>query len=132
MRRYALLAEALAALIFASILIAVFSFRRIAAIASQGRSDKPTTLPATAREVGWAVSAWARRVPWRAVCFQQGLAAQFMLRRRGQAATLFYGARHDETDSLVAHVWVRSGETDVIGCEGREAYGVLAVFPSPA
>ena len=30
---------------------------------------------------------------------------------------------------LVAHVWVRSGEVDVIGCEGAERYGLLAVFP---
>ena len=129
MRRLLLLAEALATLALASALIGVFSFRRIAAISARGRKGAPIAATATAREIEWAVAAWARRVPWRAVCFQQGLAAQLMLRRRGYAATLYYGARHDDTGKLVAHVWVRSGDVDVIGCEDVEAYGLLAVFP---
>ena len=130
MRRYALIAEAFAALAIASLLIAAFSFRRIAATAAGGRRDSPLAPEATARRIGWAVASWARRVPWRAVCFQQGLAAQLMLRRRGKAATLFYGARRDAADRLVAHVWVRSGDVDVIGCKGIETYGLLAEFPA--
>jgi Transglutaminase-like superfamily len=129
MRRFALIAEAFAALALASMLIGLFRFRKIAALAAQARHERPGAPPATARDIGWAVAAWARRVPWRAVCFQQGLAAQLMLRRRGWAAALHYGARHDDHGKLVAHVWVRSGELDVIGCEGADAYGLLAVFP---
>jgi hypothetical protein len=132
MRRLALLAEAFAALAIASALIGAFSFRRIAAIAAKRREDAHGASKETARDVGWAIAAWARRVPWRAVCFQQGLAAQMMLRRRGLAAALYYGARHDEGGKLVAHVWVRSGDLDVIGCEGADAYGLLAVFPPAA
>ncbi len=129
MRRYLLLAEALASLALASVLIALFSFRRIAAFSARGRKNAPVASSATAREIGWAVAAWGRRVPWRAMCFQQGLAAQLMLRHRSRAATLFYGARHDDAGKLVAHVWVRSGDVDVIGCEGADAYGLLAAFP---
>ncbi|UVO55781.1 lasso peptide biosynthesis B2 protein [Sphingomonas sp. SUN039] len=129
MRRWLLLAEAVAALALASALIGLFSFRRIATISARGRKDAPIASTAAAREIGWVLAAWGRRVPWRAVCFQQGLAAQLMLRRRGRAATLYYGARHDENGKLVAHVWVRSGNADVIGCEDVEAYGLLAAFP---
>ena len=132
MRRLALIAEAFAALAIASLLIAIFSFRKIAAMAAQARRDVPDAPSATARDIGWAIAGWGRRVPWRAVCFQQGLAAQLMLRRRGLAAALYYGARHDEQGKLVAHVWVRSGDVDVIGCAGAEAYGLLAVFPPAA
>ena len=124
-----LVAEAVGALAVASLLIAVFSFRRIAALAGQGGGDRPPATATLADNIDWALSAWARRVPWRAVCFQQGLAAQLMLRRRGLSASLYYGARRDDTSALVAHVWVRSGEIDVIGCAGSEVYGVLAVFP---
>ncbi|VVS98202.1 conserved hypothetical protein [Sphingomonas aurantiaca] len=123
-----MLIEALAMLAMASLLIAILSFRRIAAIAAVRRSATAAT-PAQARAIERAVAAWGRRVPWRAVCFQQGLAAQLMLRRRGLAAALYYGAARDETGQLIAHVWVRSGAVDVIGCEGAERYGLLAVFP---
>jgi Transglutaminase-like superfamily len=132
MRRLAIAAEAFAALALASGLIRLFTFRRVAAMAAKGRTTAPIADAATARDIGWAVAAWGRRVPWRAVCFQQGLAAQLMLRRRGLATALYYGARHDEQGKLVAHVWVRSGGIDVIGCQGADAYGLLAVFPPAA
>lgn len=115
-------------LVFASMLIAMLPFRRIAALSARGRQGPPASADEAAL-LARAVAAWGRRVPWRAVCFQQGLAAQLMLRRRGLAARLHYGARCDETNTLVAHVWVRSGEIDVIGCDRVERYGLLAVFP---
>ncbi len=123
-----MLAEALATLAVASLLIALLSFRRIASLSASRTHATPAT-PAQARAIAHAVAAWGRRVPWRAVCFQQGLAAQLMLRRRGLAAALHYGAARDDEGRLIAHVWVRSGEVDVIGCGGTKRYGLLAVFP---
>lgn len=125
-----LVVEAFGALVLASLLIAVFSFRRIAVFAGQGGGGRPIATRVLAGDLDWVLSAWVRRVPWRAVCFQQGLAAQLMLRRRGLSASLYYGARRDDTGALVAHVWVRSGDIDVIGCADSEIYGVLAVFPA--
>jgi hypothetical protein len=78
----------------------------------------------------WAVHACAGRVPWRAVCYQQGLAAQWMLRRRGIPSVLYYGAAPDEEKGLLLHVWVRDGEIDVIGGEGASRFAVLATFPA--
>lgn len=125
-----LLGEALLALAAASVLIAVFPFRRVARIAAgEGGRSVATASPATALRIERALLAWSVRVPWRAVCFQQGLAAVLMLRRRRLAATLFYGAGHDSAASLVAHVWVRSGPTDVTGCAIAEDYALLAAFP---
>jgi len=127
-RRLTLLTEALAMLALASLLIAILSFRRVAALSAGRASGTPAT-ETQARAIARAVAAWGRRVPWRAVCFQQGLAAQLMLRRRGLAAALHYGAARDEKGLLIAHVWVRSGDVDVIGCEETQRYGLLAVFP---
>jgi len=124
-----LAAEALAALALASLLIALLPFRRVAALSGRGRQGGEAP-GAEAAAIARVVAGWGRRVPWRAVCFQQGLAVQLMLRRRGWAARLYYGARRDEAGMLVAHVWVRSGAIDVIGCEGAGRYGLLAAFPS--
>lgn len=128
MRRRLFLIEALAALTLASMLIAMLPFRWAVRVVA-GRPAATPADPRVAGRIAWALRNWAGRVPWRAMCFQQGLAAQLMLRRRGRAATVHYGARHDD-GRLVAHVWVRSGATDVIGCEDVARYGLLATFPS--
>jgi hypothetical protein len=64
------------------------------------------------------------------MCFQQGLAAQIMLRRRGLPAVLYYGAAQNEQAGLQAHVWVRVGSTDVIGTEIADRFTILATFPT--
>jgi hypothetical protein len=113
--------------------VAVLPFRhvgRLASIAPRRQAPAPDVQVATVKRISWAVAACARRVPWRALCFEQGLAAQAMLRRRGIPASLYYGAALDDRRDLSAHVWVRVGEADVIGCENASRYAVLATFPS--
>jgi hypothetical protein len=126
-----LLIEALLALGLASALIAILPFRLVARLAAGGGARTyPPASSSEAQLIARVARAWAVRVPWRAVCFQQGLAALFMLRRRRLAATLFYGAAHSADAALVAHVWVRSVAVDVIGCETAGDYRLLAAFPN--
>jgi hypothetical protein len=66
-------------------------------------------------------------VPWKAVCFQRGLAVHVMLRRRGIGSVLHYGV--SQSDGLKAHVWVRAAGHDVIGCEEASAFTCLATYP---
>jgi hypothetical protein len=79
--------------------------------------------------VRWAVVACARWVPWRTMCFQQGLAVQFMLRRRGIPSVLYYGAATDDGRGLSAHVWVCDGDLNIVGGEIASRYAVLCTFP---
>lgn len=125
-----LLAEAVAALGVASFMIALMPFRKVAALARLPQAPQPTPSEQLERIriVRWAVAASARRVPWRAKCIEQGFAAQWMLRRRAVPAVLHYGvAKRD--GALAAHVWVRSGANDVIGCENSNEFSEVAQFP---
>ncbi len=87
--------------------------------------------PAAEARVAWAVRACSARVPWRTVCFQEGLAAHWMLRRRGVASTLHYGAARAASDGLAAHVWVSVAGRPVVGGDGG-GYARLASFPPGA
>jgi hypothetical protein len=110
-------------------------FRDIARLASRPvrhAAPPPERRNAIVQNVRSAVSRCARKVPWRALCFEQGFAAQAMLRRRGIEAVMYYGAAASGADQLSAHVWVRDGDTDVIGCENATQYAVLATFPARA
>lgn len=124
----AILAEATAALAVSAMMLSTLPFRRV--VRRAGRVD--LSVGATEDSIApvrWAVCAVARRVPWRAKCFEQGLAAQWMLRRRGIAGTLYYGLARNGTGRLKAHVWVRAGDLDVVGCENAGDFAEMARFP---
>jgi hypothetical protein len=125
-----LLAEALPALALASLAVKLAPFRRVAAWASRrGRGGAVQLDEAALRKARWAVEAWARRVPWRAVCFQKGLALHWMLRRRGVASVLHYGVAQEPATGLKAHVWVSVAGRPVIGGEEAVGFACLATFP---
>ncbi|AMN43755.1 stage V sporulation protein S [Rhodoplanes sp. Z2-YC6860] len=111
--------------------IAVLPFRKAADLAARPVRQSSLSVSVTRlrlKQVRWAIVAASRRAPWRTLCFEQGLTAQCMLRRRGIASTLYYGVAQDQS-GLSAHVWVRAGHQDVIGCENAAQFSVLASFP---
>lgn len=126
-----LAANAMLVLAGTTLAIKLLPFRAIGRLASQRlrRRANISTKRRIVNRIAWAVSAAARRAPWKAVCFQQGLAAQIMLRQSGVDSTLFFGATSNRGRGLEAHVWVRAGGIDVIGCENADQYAVLATFP---
>ena len=117
-----LLAEALVGLAISSAAVRLLHFKRVAKLATLngGRRRADPDLARVAA-IGWAVQAWSRRVPWKAVCFQIGLATHFMLRRRGIPSTLHYGVGGGADGELSAHVWITLGHEIVVGAfeEGR-------------
>ncbi len=127
-RRQALLAEALAAVAVASAAIRLRAFKRAIRMGSLRLADPPAEADIT-NDVRWAVEAAARNVPWRAMCIQQGLALQWMLRRRGIDARLHYGIAKDEIGELQAHVWVAAGDRVVIGGAEAPRFKCVATYP---
>jgi hypothetical protein len=127
-----LLAEALAALVVASARIKLRPFRKVAAAASQRQRECAKAADdAFLRKVRWAVSLWADRVPWRAVCFQRGLAVHMILRRRGIPSVLHYGVARSAAEGVKAHVWITVAGRAVIGGEEASNFTCLATFPAP-
>lgn len=126
------LAEAFAALSFASAAVSALPFRRVTRLASRSRrlrTEDPAKETQTAAAVRRAVEAWARRVPWKAVCFQIGLAVHLMLRRRGIPSILHYGVGRKEEDDLAAHVWVTLRGEIVVGEYEAANFACVATFP---
>jgi hypothetical protein len=98
--------------------------------AAGGPETDPTTDPVMIRKVAWAIRTAAKFTPWESNCLAQGLAAGRMLKRRGLPAVLFFGVAKDETDQMIAHAWLRSGEYFVCGGDGSKRYAVTGVFYS--
>ncbi len=123
--RRALLVEATIWLALARASLLVFPFRMVAAqlgeacvpAVAAGRIEQSGRGPEqaeTARAVGWAVRLMADKVPFRAVCLQQGVAAKMMLRRRGIQSALHFGVAPDES-GLNPHAWLNTADARVTG-----------------
>lgn len=122
------LAEAAAALAIGSAARMIVPFPRLAKRLAKGAAFPSPATPAEIETIRRAIDAWTTRLPIRPKCFSRGLAAFWMLRRRGCSARLFYGAATID-GQLKAHVWVRSADLDVVGCEIAGDYALLACFP---
>jgi hypothetical protein len=122
-----LMTEAGIAMIAASLAIRFVPVARLASW-MRGRTSQTQAPSREIEQIVRAIRAWSRRLPWRTMCFEEGLSAHWMLRRRGLASTLHYGAATIDGE-LKAHVWVRSGSSDVTGCETASRYALLARFP---
>lgn len=68
-------------------------------------------------EVGVAIRRLATRLPWRADCLVQALAAERWLGRRGISSKLHIGVRKDSRAALEAHAWLEVGGRIVTGGE---------------
>jgi hypothetical protein len=64
--------------------------------------------------VAWAIPRAAARVPWRATCLVQALAAERWLESRGIPSELKLGARK-AGEALDAHAWLEAGGRVVVG-----------------
>ena len=113
-------------LIASSVSIRVSGLRTIPGTTGRSLQYRPVSVD-QAETLVWSIVAVSRRLPWRTLCFEQGLAAHWMLSRRQFRSTLFYGAAMIDGE-LKAHVWVRSGDRDVIGCENAADFAILSQF----
>lgn len=116
------------------LLVQTIPFRWLAGTLGEPMRESAATLDASDLELagltGAAVRAAANYTPWSSVCLPQAVAAQWMLRRRRIAATLYLGVAKESASppGLVAHAWLRCGDQILTGAGGRQQYTVLTTF----
>lgn len=135
----ALLAEAVAHLLAARVKIAALPFSRIArglgefvpptdARIALGRAPAPAEQKRVAEQVSWAVTRAAAHAPFKAVCLPQAMAAHAMLRRRGIASAMHFGARRSDEKPIDAHAWLDAAGVEVTGYPLSEGMTEIGCF----
>jgi hypothetical protein len=81
-----------------------------------------------AAEIGWATVRAARHVPFKAVCLPQAMAARIMLRRRGVASVLHFGAAKGTDKPIDAHAWLDAAGVEVTGYPVAAQFSEIACF----
>ncbi len=132
-RRRWLILEAAALLLIARVAVRLLPFKTLTWF-----MERPSTRPALdgparaalKKDVRWANYTASHRLSENIVCFPRALAAQSMLRRRGVATTLFYGAARTAEKGLYAHVWLQDGDEGVVGQRSAVGFAVLGRYPA--
>lgn len=70
---------------------------------------------ARARRIGNVVAAIANITPWRALCLEQALAIQFLLRWYRIPSVVYFGVARDGTEKIRAHAWTCVGPVFATG-----------------
>lgn len=78
------------------------------------------------RRIAFAVPRVGARVPWRADCLVQAIAAQRWLRQEGISTTLHIGVRKETATDFEAHAWLMHGDTMITGDNGKDFTTLVA------
>jgi len=125
-RRQLLVAEASMSMAAARVALAIYPFRKVSKnFGAFVPPTDPRVLAAsvlaaeeearTAKAVGWAIKTAAPWMPFRAVCLQQAMAAHAMLKRRGIASAMHFGAGKGADKPIDAHAWLDAAGVKVTG-----------------
>ena len=121
---------------FVRLVILIVPFRRLSPFLGSHMGESPREEDdarlAYAWRVGQTVETVSRYTPWKSKCLVQAVVAKILLRRLGIANTLYMGVARDEGEGLVAHAWLRCGETILTGGQGRERFTVVSTFADGA
>ena len=119
--------EAAAALLLARLLVKHVPMRRwrrgLVLVEPPGPDAPKRRL---SRRTAYVMRRIARHAPFSAICLPQAMALQWMLRRRGVASRLIFGARRKaEGAELDFHAWLTVGGKCVIGGGEIETFAAL-------
>jgi hypothetical protein len=110
----------------ARLMLIVMPFRRLAErLASDNKSSLVDPDADFLKRTGYAVSVAASRVPWRADCFPQTIAARMILKNKGYPSTIHIGVERVGDNVLNGHAWLTCGETVVTGDYDLQRYTEL-------
>ncbi len=118
----------------ARLLVLTIPFRWLAPSLGEPKRESDTEMAPgeirMARIIGQAIRSAAGNTPWQSVCLPQAVAAQWMLKRRRIAATLYLGLARPgkDADQLTAHAWLRCGQIILTGAPGHRKFTVVATF----
>jgi len=135
LRRFAVMVEASLLLGISRLLVLFIPFGRwrkslgVISARPQQTDERIAVDTATqirARAIGRQVTRAAHKVPFRAVCLPQAMAARWMLARRGIETQLYVGARKSEKDrAFDFHAWLMLGDDCLTGQEERAAFNAF-------
>lgn len=117
---------------FIRFLILIVPSNRVISLMGRERLESPESLNKTAQEralkVGWAIDIMRHHTPWQSKCLVTALSAQLILKILHIPSTLYLGVSKADTNKMIAHAWLRSGEHIITGAIDKDAFQCVTYF----
>lgn len=116
------------------LLILIIPFKHLIAVMGKEMRESPFTLPEKSQArglwVSWAVNITSKYTPWQSKCYVRALTAMLMLKILHIPSTLYLGVSKSQTNSLIAHAWLRSGKEYITGVGEIDQFKCVSYFSS--
>ena len=76
-------------------------------------------------EIRYLIEAVSRYLPWKNTCFNKALCAHWVLKRLKINHTIYFGVHRDDSNKLLAHAWLRSGNQIITGYDSHNQFVVI-------
>lgn len=75
-----------------------------------------------------AIARGKKYSPWNIKCLAEAIAAQHMLHKRKIPSTLYLGIARKDDHEIIAHAWLRCGNSILTGRRGVKKFTVVSSF----
>lgn len=133
-QEFILFLEAWIFLALSRLLLLLIPFKKLAPLLGKAVFESNTKEASviqliTLNQISIAIARGCHYSFWRTKCFEQGLSAKMMLRRRGLTGIIYFGVnKNKDTKNMNAHAWVLSNGIIVTGGKNLEQYTVISSF----
>lgn len=107
-------------------------FNKLARLSGKYREESSKIISyedeAITRKISCIVLVVSNKTPWKSKCLVRAITAQIMLSIRKVSSTLYLGVARDEEKKLIAHAWLRSGESIITGANEMSEFTEVARF----
>ncbi|NCX93924.1 MAG: lasso peptide biosynthesis B2 protein [Gammaproteobacteria bacterium] len=129
--------EILISLALAKIFVCFFPLKRFSRYLGAPYTEALATIPPSPialQRVARGILGVAKFLPWKSVCLDQAMAAQWILSRRSVPSTLYLGMRKStqKKEGYDAHAWVLAGRHPVIGYCPEDKFVVVGSYANLA
>lgn len=78
--------------------------------------------------IAHAIRRSSKHALWPTKCLVEAMVAKRMLNKRKIQSTIYLGVAKESSKTLIAHAWVRVGDTIIVGKRGMERFKIVATF----
>ena len=69
-----------------------------------------------------------RRLPWKVKCFEEAIVAKKILEKFKIKSTIYLGVAKGSEESLIAHAWLKSGNSFITGERGYNKFTIVGFY----
>lgn len=114
------------------LLIIIIPSKHLAILLGRKMEESPVVLDSTSQlralKTGWALNVISNHTRWDKKCLARAITGQIILRILHIPSTLYLGVAKDESNNMIAHAWLRSGEHIITGSFEGDQFKCVSYF----